>query len=271
MSGVEFHPRALDANLDTLSLQSTFFTAAPDAHASISVAVGDMKKVFKMKVYDNTGENIRFYINKPLFNQYIVLSGAEMETSSDIYGNGTQDKDMGTGGGSNQFAHDFLRFISFKIFGSSNGVGLFTNKTEVIDDITNNFISKNNVVLSALDSSANTAGMKTQGGLTVEVKNDLDGISGFYVDCSGGNQNALNIGWSLFQNLVSSNWTRASAFLINSTPDTLTGFPFIVGDTISVYVTVNANPLQKSVSTMANSAIDSRTYRIRIKIIADPV
>jgi hypothetical protein len=218
-----------------------------------------------MKTYDSTGEYVRFFVDKTKFHQYIDLSNAVMETDG-VYASGTQDISLNSG--SNQFAHDFLRYISFKVFGSTNGVGLFTNKSEVINDITDSFVFKYNTVLTALDSTTNTTGIKTNSGLTVEVKNDA--VSGFYVDSSGGNQNSLNIGWTLFQNLMSSNFDRASAFLLASTPDILTDFPFEIGDTISIYVTVNSDPEQKSVSTLAHSSIDSRTYRIRIKIIASP-
>ena len=259
---VEFRATAFDTFIYAPTIQSSSFTSPPDAHASVSVTLANMKQVFKMKTYDTTGEYVRFFIDKPKFFQYIVLSDAVMETSG-IYASGTQDISLNSG--SNQFAHDFLRYISFKVFGSTNGVGMFTNKSEVITAITDDFIANYEGVLTALDSSQNTVGVKANSGLTVEVKNDA--VSGFYVDSSGGNQNSLNIGWTLFQNLVSSNWARASAFLAASTPDALTDFPFEIGDTISVFVTVNADPQQKSVSTLARSSIDSRTYRIRIKIV----
>lgn len=262
MPTVEFRATAFDTIVDAPTINSTSFASAPDANASISVTVANMKKVFKMKTFDTTGEYVRFFIDKPNFSQYIVLSDAVMETEG-VFASGTQD--ISLNGGSNQFAHDFLRYISFKIFGSTNGVGLFTNKSEVISDITDSFSSKYDIVLTALDSSQNTVGIKTNSGLTVEVKNDA--VCGFYVDSSGGNQNSLNIGWTLFQNLIASDFTRAQAFLNASTPDVLTDFPFISGDSISVYVTVNANPQQKSVSTLAQSTIDSRTYRVRIKIV----
>ena len=263
-SAVEFRATAFDTVVQAPTIKSTSFTDAPDANAYIHVTLARMKEVFKMKSYDSTGEYVRYYIDKPKFLQYIDLSNAVMETDVEsLYSAGTQDISLNSG--SNQFAHDFLRYIAMKIFGSSNGVGLFTNNKEVIDDITNNFVLNYDTVLSAVDSSsANSLGQKTNRGLTVTVGSDSDG---FYVDSSGGNQNALNIGWTLFQNLVSSQLSRASDFLATSTPNVIREFPFVVGDTISVYVTIHANPQQKSVTTLANSAIDSRTYRVRIKVV----
>lgn len=259
---IEFRATAFDTVITALTVESPSFTYRADAEAFVTISVANIKKIFKVQTFDSTGENVRFYVNKTEFNTYIDLSMAVMEPSSNSPFV-TQDTAL-NGAASNQFAHDFIRYISFKVFGNSNGVGLFTNNNTVISKITTDFTAHYYNILNALDMTENTTGSKTNGGLTVSVEKAGDY---YYVDSSESNQNALNVGWSMFQYLLLTSPSRATDFLASSTEEKQ-DFPFIAGDTISVYVTITANPEQKSIATLVRSAIDDRTYRIKIKVIA---
>jgi hypothetical protein len=220
-----------------------------------------MQTIFFIETFDDTTKKTRFYVDKTKFYTHIDLSNAVMEDIS-----GTAQDMIMTSGGNNQYPDDYLRFISYKVFGNSNGVGLFTNATEVIKSIKADFYSSYNSILSVLDSSANVSsvGSSTVRGQT--ITRELDASNNLYVDASGNNQNDLNIGWTMFESLTTNSLSRATAFLAQ-TPAKYP-FPFIVGDAISVYVTINANPSQKSLTLLSSSAIENRTYRIRIKVIA---
>ena len=264
MTNVDFRCTALDSVVQSSIINSTSFTAGPDANSFVSVPVATMKSIFKIKTSDTTDGNMKFYVNKTNFLA-VDISTASMETS-DI---GTMDPSLS--GTDNHFAKDYLRYISKQIFGSIMGVGLFSNNTAVIDNITNDFVTQYTSVLSDLDSATPRTGTHafTYSGLTLELVSDSDGT---YADSRLANQNSLNIGWTLFQRLVAAQPDRATAFLGDQTnAGVFASFPFIVDDTMSIYVTVNANPEQKSITTLEDSSIADRTYRIRIKVVADGV
>jgi hypothetical protein len=215
-----------------------------------------MQTIFFIEFFDDTTKKTRFYVDKTKFYAHIDLSNAVMDISA-------QDPTM-TSGGTNQYPDDYLRFISYKVFGNSNGVGLFTNATTVIQSIKSDFYTGYDSILAALDTNVGAgqaAGSSTVRNLTITRELD-SGTTLLYVDASGNNQNDLNIGWNMFESLVTNNLTRATNFL-NQTPAKYP-FPFIAGDAISVYVTINANPSQKSLTLLSSSAIENRTYRIRI-------
>lgn len=257
---VEFRCTGLDTIINSPIINSPSFASSPDAHASVSVTLANMQTIFFIEFFDDTTKKTRFYVDKTKFYAHIDLSNAVMDISSS-----TQDMSMNSGG-TNQYPDDYLRFISYKVFGNSNGVGLFTNATTVIQSIKSDFYTSYNSILVALDSSSNisSAGSSTVRGLT--ITRELDASNNLYVDASGNNQNDLNIGWNMFESLVTNNLTRATYFL-EQTPAKYP-FPFVVGDAISVYVTINANPSQKSLTLLSSSAIENRTYRIRIRVIA---
>lgn len=263
MTSVEFRAACFDAVIQSPTIQSTSFADEADANAFVNVSVATMKTIFSIKTSDNTGDYMKFYLDKAAFLG-IDLSNAVMETIGS-YNSGTMDITGTSNSTTNGFAHDFIRYISDQIFGSIMGVGLFTNNTNVIESIRNGFVTEYTTVATLLDLSSNTTGVCTYGGVSVTVSHDSDG---YYVDSSGGNQNSLNIGWTLFQRLVATQPDRATTFLNANTLGTETKlpFPFEVGDTMSVFVTVNANPEQRSITALDSSAIANRTYRIRIKV-----
>lgn len=254
----EFRCTGLDTIINSPIINSPSFASSPDAHASVSVTLANMQTIFKIEFFDDTTKKTRFYVDRTAFYAHIDLSNAVMDVSAS-----TQDIIM-TSGGNNQYPDDYLRFISYKVFGNSNGVGLFTNATTVIQSIKSDFYSSYDSILAALDTNVGTghaAGTSTVRGLTITRELDA-GTTLLYVDASGNNQNDLNIGWNMFEGLIANNLTRATNFL-NQTPAKYP-FPFIVGDAISAYVTINANPSQKSLTLLSSSAIENRTYRIRI-------
>ena len=261
-TAVDFRAACFDAVIQSPTIQSTSFADEADAHAFVNVSAATMKTIFFIKTSDDTGSNMKFYLDKAAFLG-IDLSNAVMETTDTLYNSGTMDKTGLASSTNNGFAHDFLRYISDQIFGSIMGVGLFTNNTSVTDRILNDFVVEYTAVAAMLDLSTNTTRVATYGGVSVTVSNDSDG---YYVDSSGGNQNSLNVGWTLFQRLVATQPDRASTFLNTNLLGTKTPFPFEAGDTMSVFVTVNANPEQRSITALDSSAIANRTYRIRIKV-----
>jgi len=250
---VDFYATGLNTSLTSSAITSTAFTSA--AVATIDVTLNDIADIFSIKSADNTGSNLQFYVDKTKFNTNFILTNAVMIT------NDAQDSPVTD---NNYFAQDYLRFVAKQIFGDTNGTNLFTNRTTVISGINSAFSANFNELLGYLDMSNNSLSPHTFNGTTFTMSKDLS--DNYYLDNT--ETGSHNIVYTLFKQLEQNDSSRATSFLGNYNNGIQT-FPFDVGDTITIYLTIKPNSLQY-VTSKGYSQIDNKTYAIQINVTSNP-
>jgi hypothetical protein len=158
--------------------------------------------------------------------------------------------------------HDFVRYLASKLFNTPLGTDLFSNQTELLNDLDakGHYIWQN-------DISANLWRYSTD----KTSSSDIDNI-GILVDASS-NQlcttdnftSNTNLTRELFQQLVAVQDTRFANTVLdphtNQAP-----IPFIVGDSISYLYTIIPADGQETVTGV--SPFGGRSYRIVLQIVA---
>ena len=250
---VNFYATGLNTSLTSSAITSSAFTSA--AVATIDVTLNDIADIFSMQSTDSTGSNLQFYVDKTKFNTNLILTNAVM-TASDAQDSNFSDN--------NYFAEDYLRFVAKQIFGDTNGTNLFTNNSTVIAGINSGFSSNYNELLGFLDMSNNSLSPHTYNGTSFTMSRDLS--DNYFLDNT--ETGSHNIVFTLFKQLEQSDSSRATSFLGNENNGIQT-FPFVVGDTITIYLTIKPNSLQY-ITSDGYSQIDNKTYGIKINVIANP-
>jgi len=153
--------------------------------------------------------------------------------------------------------HDFIRYLALRLFNTPLGADLFSNQSEMLDDLT----AKGNTHWQN-DISANLWRFD------INRTTDIDDIR-FLIDassnqfCTTDNYTANdNITRELFQQIVTSQDARFRNVVLdqyNQAP-----IPFIHGDSISYKFTINPAPDQEKVTGVA--PFGARVYRIRLNI-----
>jgi len=155
-------------------------------------------------------------------------------------------------------AHDFVRYLAKKLFNTHYGVDLFNNEAELLENLR---------LICGSTASGNTW-------FDIKEKIAKVGPSGSHADIKGGagakymdNSNATseNLCRVLLQQMTQSAITRFAG--INAS-DEKQSLPFQVDDSISFKVTIAAADGQEELTGVG--AIESRSYEIRLKIVASP-
>jgi len=169
----------------------------------------------------------------------------------------------------NMVCHDFVRFLSKKLFNTPYGVDLFDNESELLDDIRH----KSTLVWSNIDKELTKYDVKNRQFLTSYVA--LDGTYYDVQENSSGeygpdswkyylNDDTENVSKKLLDQISTQNPARLQN--IQDTTD-IQPIPFLAGDTISLKLTISPANGQHNLTGVV--PIGSRTFRIRYNLVND--
>ena len=121
---------AFESNVSMLSAATLGTALIPelssDATAVIIVSLDDMRTVFTFKT--NSDSDLKYYVNTdnwPTLNAANAMMD-HVSSSNPIAVVSSANKMM--------VAHDFVRYLAFKLFGTAQGVDLFNNETELLQN-----------------------------------------------------------------------------------------------------------------------------------------
>jgi hypothetical protein len=255
MTSIDFRVTGMDTGVTPLLISSDSFATEPSATASINISLANIQTIFTLKSTDNTEASLQFYADRANFNTYLDLSSAIMTA----FAQDTATSD------DNRFADDYLRYVAKKIFNSTNGTDLFSNKSAVKTQIHNDFKSYYDGLLVLIDRNSNNTNSKTFG-VEPSFNMSLDtAVSKYYL--TNENTGSYNVVYTLFKQLQQKQPARASDFLGVSDVG-IRAFPFQEGDSLTIYLTIKPNELQ-SITSNAYSRIENKTYAIKINVIAN--
>jgi len=255
MTSIDFRVPGMDTEITARQIESDSFATQALATASIDVTLANIQTIFFLKTADDTGENLQCYVDRTKFNTYLDLSSATMSENA-------LDGIVSDG---NRFTDDYLRYVALKIFNSTNGTDLFSNNVAVKTTINSDFKNNYDHLLSLIDMSVNTTSTQRFGLIDPSFNMAVDEFGKYYL--TNLNTGSYNIVYFLFKQLQQKQPDRASSFLGTGNVDRR-AFPFIAGDSLTIYLTIKPNELQ-SITSTAYSRIENKTYAIKINVIAD--
>ena len=255
---INFTLGALDTSFN-LDLSGTLGATAPvvlttDATAVFYVKLSDMRAVFKYQtdafdVNDISSSDIKYYVYKTNWPAalYINPAHAMMNKTESVstYALSVYDTSK------NLLKHDYLRYLSYRLFNTPFGVDLFSNDTALLETIA----TKGATVHSNIQTSLATVD-------TSNVAGTLD-ASGFRYFVNSDSTNT-NLSRELLRQIASAAPTR-----FNNVTDTsgVQSIPFVVEDSINILLTVYATPGQNALTGVV--AIPARTYTIKLVMKSD--
>jgi hypothetical protein len=238
---------AFESNVSMLTSATLATALIPDlssnAVAVLLVDVEQMRSVFTFKTESNS--DLKYYVNT---NNWPSLNAANammdhVSSVSPIMNVPNANKMM--------IAHDFTRYLALKLFGTPQGVDLFNNEIELLQNLrlicgsgAGHTMGGILSVLTAVNLTGNHAGMIS------------DPSGNYMTNADSSDQNICRI---LFEQLIGVAPDRF-ANLVDS-PDAQP-IPFSVDDTISFKLTINSSAGQESLTGV--SAILPRSYKIKL-------
>lgn len=165
----------------------------------------------------------------------------------------------GTNSG-DHLAKDFLRDMSQHLFNTHFAVDLFTNEDEVVSDISNLSLTQVAQPISTLIGNVD----KTNTSLP-----HYDPSYGYHT--TEDDQNTTNIGREVLHQLLTLSLDRFDdARSLRRDPD-ISGvyiLPLVAGDTFSYKLSVSSHPNQNTEVNTGKSALNPRTYRVKLIVEA---
>lgn len=222
------------------------------ANAVLTVSLADMKNMFKLQtdsadVLNTAASDLKFYVdtsgNWPTLNP----ANAMMDHASSSNAIATADL------ASNKLmiAHDFVRYLAEKLFGTYHGVDLFNNEVELLQNLrslcgSSGAMGTIDGLLDAVDITDGThAGIAT------------DGDGNKYM--TNATNTSANICKALYDQLATNSPSRFSALTDSPNKQSL---PFEEDDSFTFKLTVNPEANQHTLTNV--NAIGARTYKIQL-------
>jgi len=251
----EFSLEALYADVQMTVLGSLTSSAVPimstDATAVFTVNIDHMRSVFRFQtdssdMIDSIANDLRYYIrmaNWPTLNLANAMMN-NVESASPIASGFAANKML--------VAHDYIRYLAKKLFGTHQGVDLFNNEVALLQ----------NVRLRCGSSSGRAWALIVSKMTSVSTTGDDEDF--VVVDPAGSyTTNAFtqntNICRELFQQMISTVPGRFSTLADSSAEQPL---PFAVDDVISFKLTINAASGQHLLTGVP--PIAPRSYKIKL-------
>jgi hypothetical protein len=238
---------AFESNVSMLS-SATLATAlipelSADAVAVLTVNVDLIRSVFTFKT--NSDSDLKYYVNTdywPTLNAANAMMD-HVSSVSPIAVVSAANKMM--------IAHDFTRYLALNLFGTSQGVDLFNNESELLQNLrlicgqdAGHTMGDILSVLTSVNLTGNHAGIV------------LDASGNYMTNDDSSNQNICRI---LFEQLIGVAPARFANLVDSPNAQPI---PFQADDTISFKLTINASAGQESLTGV--SAILPRSYRIKL-------
>jgi hypothetical protein len=255
---VNFTLSGLNTTL-SMDLSGTLAGEAPaaldvSATAIYYVKTSDMLKVFKFQtdsfdVNDISASDIKYYVFRDASawpaNLKINPAHAAMSAGAKL--------SAGVDASKNLLKHDFVRYLAESLFNTVHGVDLFSNESDLLENIALKGQGARTAIELALD---NVNAVKASLGSA--------DASGYYYTT-----NALTGNTNICRELMRQIANGAASRFAGTVASTLhQSVPLVNGDTLNFKVTVAAAPLQHDL-TGRTGPFDARVYKIQLILCAD--
>ncbi len=262
MPEVNFVLSHLDANLQmdlsgALDAASISVPTDVSATAVFQVGLSALKNTFKFQsdaldISNVAASDVKYYVYPANWPTGVNVAHAMLQGE---HATGASGK-LGSGYDDNRclLKHDFVRYLAQKLFNTVHGVDLFSNETELLENIVGhgNAIKDGiNTKLTEVGVSGNTAGL-------------AGSVGSQYL--TNATAESKNLGRIIMQQLASSAPARFSTDISNS--DAIQSMPFQEDDALYFKVTVKAATNQHNLTSVA--AIEDRVYHIKLLVKASP-
>jgi hypothetical protein len=251
------------------------------AAAIINVSKADLESVFKFQtdaqaILTSSFDQIKFYVDADAWSNTIALAhlnpgNAQMdeEYKSSVLGSGSMGFDdlRGDYADNKMFlCHDYVRYLAKSLFGTVQGVDLFQNQKELLENVRKNCYD----AVWSLEGASSTIGaalkkvdMNTPTDNTFALlETDTDGK--YYT--SGAGTDSENICRIITQQIMSS---AASRFATETNDEiAIQPVPFEEGDEIHFVITMKAADTQEALTSV--SSIVDHTYLIKLVVKNSP-
>jgi len=255
---VNFTLSGLNTTL-SMDLSGTLAGEAPaaldvSATAIYYVKTSDMLKVFKFQtdsfdVNDISASDIKYYVfrdssawpaNLKINPAHAAMSANAMLTT-------------GVDASKNLVKHDFVRYLAQSLFNTVHGVDLFSNESDLLENIALKGQGARTAIELALD---NVNAVKASLGSA--------DASGYYYTTNDLTGNT-NICRELMRQIANGAASRFAGTVASTLQQSV---PLVNGDTLNFKVTVAAAPLQNDL-TGRTGPFDARVYKIQLILCAD--
>lgn len=264
MSTVPFNVTALDTSVER-SRSAQIENSPPqlpltDATAVFYVKLSDMSSVFKFQtdatnLNDLSNSEVKYYVFKKNWSHQLKLnfSHAMMNKNESIGA-------LTNNGGAVEFApskllvkHDFLRYIALTLFNTINGVDLFSNETEMLENLAYQGEVTRVGIESVLDTISTTS---------PDITMNIDASGNRYMTDS--DNTITNISRELLNQIVHYDSSRLEPIL---NTQEIQSIPFIENDSLNIKLTILPTENQHLLTGV--SEILERTYNIKIVMKTD--
>lgn len=232
-----FYLSQLDVSIDASS--ATFagaVTVSFDASASaeVDVSYSVLRNLFQFSTDASDIDNVvsTDILYKVDYTTSSAPLGIDLDTNTLMY-----DSPIQSGATDNHVTYDFVRYLALKLTNTYLGVDLFSNETELRENLNSTFKSQFNTVLLNLAADGDTT--------------------------SDGNSPSK----SILSQIISNDPSRLDDITAYNVGGTWHQTPINVGDKLYFVLTVSAATNQDSLTGV--DPISDRTYLIRINAVAD--
>jgi hypothetical protein len=238
-----------------------------DAVAILEISKDTMKDVFKYQTDSYSINNvytddIKYYVYNNAFTQLNAANGM-MDYSANGYSSqspiATTLMDGTTAIAANKMlvAHDYIRYLAVRLFGSHQGVDLFSNQVELLSHLR---------ALAGPDASGSAwdninVALNAAGAANADLHADANG--GFFKDNE--DTTSANVCRELMLQIAQYDPSRFSA--ISDTAE-IQPVPLVSGDSISFTLGIDAAAGQELLTGV--TAIPKRTYKVRLVLVDSP-
>lgn len=261
---------------ETGTLLAPQLTSIPahDAVAVFNIQTSDMQNVFQyqtndININDVDTQDLKYYVRltdgnssahgNPVWPLNLTLNPANAMMNDTYSFNGIDIADTNISASEKLVKHDFLRYLSLKLFNTSKGVDLFANSLgmkENISGLCGNFTGEvYNTIYNLLSAISTTSSSNNVLLHTDSSNNNIRYLANDTPDNS-------NITRMLMNQIAQYAPARYNAITDGLTDFALRPVPFIDGDVLNFTVVFNAAPGQESLTSV--SPIPSRTYLIKL-------
>jgi len=261
---VELILNELNAEISSTSATYNLKLAGVDAVGVIELSVNLFKTIFLYQTDTNFEQNqIKYYtIANPdfLFNP----SNSKLDASNSFGAIEITDTNLMS------LKHDYIRYLSLKLFGTQYGVYLFTNEGALLQSLNDKIVIAMETNYNLLNSLNYIDGSNANLVLDTLYQRVYDYRINKYVYCYTKHTNdSFNTGQNLCRELMLQMLELDPARFENiQNPNVLQSLPFISGDTINFKIGINAAEGQELLTNVR--PIPKRTYQIKI-ILTDSI
>jgi hypothetical protein len=259
---VNFVLSHLDANLQmdlsgVLDAESISLPTDVSAVAVFQIGLAALQNTFKFQsdafdISNAAASDVQYYVDPSFWPTGIniahaMLQGEHATGATNALGSGYDDNRC-------LLKHDFVRYLALKLFNTVHGVDLFSNETELL----NNIVEHGNTIKTGITTKLTEIGLSgTAAGIA-----GTDG-SKYLTNATTGTN---NLGRIIMQQLAASAPERFAQDITNS--NVAQSMPFRVDDALYFKVTVKAAAHQNDLTGVG--AIDDRVYHIKLLVKASP-